>query len=712
MPSQPKPASLKSNLPTCTILFRSKESVEVHSIEKNGDKNGVKLLVKGLSTMHSFPPDGSKVLLYMPSVGVIARNLGPDAVSGNTIDMNDIECPKPFLENSKGVQFMTFSTRGTYILTWERPIKVEEKDGLNSTRANLKIWCAETGKYLYGFNMRVMKRDQWPPIKWTHDESKAFHMVTNEIRVYDGHIFIKGNGGEESDSVTSQEVRFEGKIRCEGIRSFTLPTSHSDSNDATLAARLKGKYFLSTFVPETKGKPARIQLMRYPDLTDVPVASKSFYQAEECSVRWSPKGDSALVLTHTTVDSSGASYYGSTNLYLMLSQTTRGRMDEGAAISVPLPVSNGNSSATGPVMDVSWMPDPIKPPVFAVISGRMPALSSLHNGITAEPTFLFGNAHRNTIVWSKQGRFLTLAGFGNLAGGMDFIDRNKLKPMSQIDPRTGLDLGTRGNTASCAVGYGWSPDGRYFAVSTTSPRMNVDNGVKLYKYNGLEIAPNSYSWDNEKYKPDKLLAAEFVPALHGTYPDRPQTPPPKRSNTGIGAGNGESKSSNAGKEIAKETTSSSAYVPPAGRYIPPGARRMGGGNGGGTSLADRMRKEREGNNVGFTKINTLKTPKQGHVPGSTAEQKSKNSIRREKQRLAKQRAEEAAKQEAERKAQEEKDRIAANIADPEKRVKKISKILKQIEDLKLKEASALNDDQKRKIATESDLRNELASIKI
>ena len=32
---------------------------------------------------------------------------------------------------------------------------------------------------------------------------------------------------------------------------------------------------------------------------------------------------------------------------------------------------------------------------------------------------------------------------------------------------------------SPVVGYQWSPDSRTYMVSTTSPRMNVDNGVHL-----------------------------------------------------------------------------------------------------------------------------------------------------------------------------------------------------------------------------------------
>lgn len=49
---------------------------------------------------------------------------------------------------------------------------------------------------------------------------------------------------------------------------------------------------------------------------------------------------------------------------------------------------------------------------------------------------------------------------------MDFWDRNKQKLMGR-------------NSSHCAVGYGWSPCGRYFMTATLAPRMNVDNGVKV-----------------------------------------------------------------------------------------------------------------------------------------------------------------------------------------------------------------------------------------
>ena len=681
----------KASDPPCQVLFRSKKGVQLHSVPPSPSNLSGISLASGLTTFHSFNPNGSSVLVHKPSVGVIRC---------------DLKSPSPatdvaFLANSERVQMLTHSTNGSYIVTWERAAKPSSEG--EAPPPNLKIWSALDGEYLHGFLLKNLKRESWPAVKWTHDEKFAFHMVTNELHVYDGHGFGK------------DEVRYSGRVRCSGISSFDLPSKCSVECPTSPPP---GKYLLSTFVPETKGKPARIALLRYPDKlgaenagSGAAPASKSFYQAEECTVKWSPRGDSALILTVTTVDASGESYYGSSNLFLVTGDDGRGK-GEGEATNVPLP---GNGS--GPVVAVGWMPNASKPPTFSVISGKMPAMSSLHHGSSAEPTFLFGNAHRNTIIWSEHGRFLALGGFGNLAGGMDFWDRNKLKKIPQYNPSTGADLGTTGNTASCAVGYGWSPSSRYFLVSTTTPRMNVDNGVQLYKYNGLEVTGDStlVSWNNDDFKPDQLLAAEFVPAPDGEYPDRPQTPPRKRpveeSTDAEGCAASTSKPAGA---------PASAYVPPAGRYVPPAARKAGGG----MSLAERMRKEREGNTSGAVKVKpgvpgmTSSASKKKAPVGMAVEEsasKSKNALRRERQRQAKERATEAerlkAEEEEAKKKAEDEAKNSATI-DPEKRAKKIKKLLKQIDELKPKDAGDLNDDQKAKIASEDTLREELAGLAI
>jgi translation initiation factor 2A len=697
-----------SSHPPCRILFRSKKGVELYSVSEQSSDNannaneGDKCvtLATGFNTIHNFSPDGKKLAVHFPSVGVRLFDLS----KSNTNAEAQSDSSSIILENTKGVQFMAFSSQGTYILTWERAAKVAVADGESTSTStstappNLKIWSSATGKFVHGFRMRMCSRKQWPPVKWSHDEKKAFHLVVNEIHVYDGHVF-----GQE-------DVKYNDKIRCQGVTIFSLPSSYTASTIAASSGTgMEGKYLMCTFVQETKGKPARVSFLRYPDKcgnTENPksgavLVSKSFYQAEDCAMKWSPKGDAALILTTTSVDTSGESYYGSTNLYLLLSEGKSSL--EGDALSVPLPGSSTSSS--GPVLDVAWMPNASKAPAFGVISGKMPAMASLHHGLTAEPTFLFGNAHRNTIVWSDHGRFLTIGGFGNLAGGMDFYDKNKLKKIPQFDPSNGAELGSNGNTAACAVGYGWSPSSRYFMVSTTTPRMNVDNGVALYKYNGLEIPEHDksiISWDNAKFTPDQLLAAEFVPAANGVYPDRAQSPPPKRTEGEASA------APSSGGGGAAAAAAPSAYKPPAGRYVPPGAKKTGSG----LSLSERMRKEREGSTVTAKKLfpNATFGGKKLPVGMAPPKAKSQNALKKERQKLAKQKAEQAEKEEKERLEREEKERLAAAAADPVKQGKKLNKILKQIATLKEKDPASLNDDQKKKLASEAETLEKLAQL--
>lgn len=47
------------------------------------------------------------------------------------------------------------------------------------------------------------------------------------------------------------------------------------------------------------------------------------------------------------------------------------------------------------------------------------------------PVYQYGAAHRNTISWSPHGRFLCVAGFGNLAGEMDFYDTLRSKKIGE-----------------------------------------------------------------------------------------------------------------------------------------------------------------------------------------------------------------------------------------------------------------------------------------
>ena len=94
-----------------------------------------------------------------------------------------------------------------------------------------------------------------------------------------------------------------------------------------------------------------------------------------------------------------------------------------------------------------------------------------------------------------------------------------------------------------------------------------------------------------------------------------------------------------------------------------------------------------------------------------AQGKSKSALRREKTKQKKD-------EEDARKALEEKVLVQEPVAIPptaasaENRARRIKKTLKQIDELKAKDPSSLNEDQKKKIDSEATLLQELSSLEV
>lgn len=664
-----------ASVPPCQILFRSKDGIEVFDVSSDREKVVAastaadatirKFLVKGETSIQTMAPDGSCAFVLLVGHGVVRVPLSEASSSSGTITKDSTP---PFLmdpdNSTEKIQMMAISPQGNHLVTWQRVTDTQPN--------NLKVWCTKTGTLLVGFPQKGLSRAGFPYVHWTADEQWALLMTTNEVRVYPGRCFAERKSPED--------IRFTDKIRVPGITTLSVPEQRG-GNTVTAAT----PYRFTTFVPGDKNKPAKATLHEYTTNNNAKiVTTKSLFQAEDMKTNWSPNGNTALITLQTSVDTSGKSYYGSASLFLVGASPT-----DNDAKAVPLPQD-------GPVMDVSWMPNATKsPPCFVVIAGRMPAMASMHHGITAEPLFLFGNAHRNAISWAPHGRFVNIAGFGNLAGGMSFWDRNKLKLLP--GPANGQ------NTAACTVGYGWSPDSRLFGVSTTTPRMNVDNGCRLFRYTGEEIPAALCPWKNEHYMPNKLLEACFVPALPTVYPDRPQSPNLGKILASEGPDATQSGAAAAVAEVKKPT-----------RYIPPSQR---GKATGGSSFAERMRREQDAKLKGAQVVQQGQPKKAVSVatgkviPGlvqANPDVKSKSALKREKQKLAKQRKDEEAKAEADAKAAA----APAEAVDPEKRARKIKKTLKQIVELKEKQSSGteLNEDQQKKVDSEASLLDELKQL--
>lgn len=83
----------------------------------------------------------------------------------------------------------------------------------------------------------------------------------------------------------------------------------------------------------------------------------------------------------------------------------------------------------------------------------------------------FGTSPRNYVSYNPQGRLMMIAGFGNLSGAVDIWDRKTLTKEASYN-------------ASNTSFTDWSPDGRFLLCATLSPRMRVDNGVRILHWSG------------------------------------------------------------------------------------------------------------------------------------------------------------------------------------------------------------------------------------
>lgn len=149
----------------------------------------------------------------------------------------------------------------------------------------------------------------------------------------------------------------------------------------------------------------------------------------------------------------------------------------------------------------------------------------------------FGTAPHNFIAFNPQGRLIALAGFGNMSGQLDIFDRRTLNKVTTIDAP---------NTTFCE----WSPDGRFLLTATLSPRLRVDNGIKIWHCTGPLLHVHLI---------DELYQASWRPvAVEAVAPFPNQMPPAPAPAPSVAL--------NGAVKVAAPKA--------AGAYRPPGARGL------------------------------------------------------------------------------------------------------------------------------------------
>ncbi|KAL4428252.1 hypothetical protein ABPG75_002341 [Micractinium tetrahymenae] len=487
------------------------------------------------------------------------------AVGGDAVTVLDASSRQQLQRlDIPAVMAAALSPKGTFMITFQRP----SKDESGQAHRNLKVWRLADAQCLLSLHQKLFTKDSWPSVQFTADESLAFHQVTNAVSIYSTADFGAG---------------VSKRLSLKGVAGFAVCPALDRS-------------VVAAYVPESKGSPGFIGLYDYAAISaggdaPPPLCRKSFYRANAARLLWNSTGTAVLALTAADVDATNQSYYGEQKLYYLAA-------DGSNECAVPL-------AKEGPIHDVQWNP---KGDYFVVVAGFMPAKTTLFTD-KCVAKFDLGSGPYSTVRWNPFGRFLVLAGIGNLPGDLAFYDKKadgKCKPMGT----------TRAENAVTAE---WSPCGRYLMSATVAPRLRVDNGFQVFKYDGTLVA---------REKRDVLYEASWLPAPEGTYDDRPQSP----RAAGGAAANGGAAAGAAAAPLPAQPVRAAGYVPP----------HMRGKPGAAAAAAATFSLARDANDTGG-KIPTgavaARPAVASNLPPGAAPPPSKSASKNAKRRAAKKKTE-------------------------------------------------------------------------
>lgn len=532
-----------------------------------------------------------------------------------------------------------FSPNGKYITLWTKPVLLNKESGVWSD--NVLLYDVEAQQVLTQWSNK--HQAGWKP-QFTHDSKiMAKNFNNKEIHFYELNANLDIKKPSHKYRVQDKNASFQ---------TFKLSPGLNPS--------------VAVFIPEKGGKPAEVVIYNIPNFNQ-PICSKNFFKAEKCQLVWNALGTALLALASTDHDTSNKSYYGETNLYLLGIAGSYERID---------------LKREGPIHDITWSPLARE---FAVSYGYMPSettfFDSRGNAIHSLPT-----APRNTILYSPHGRFVLVAGFGNLQGKVDVYDRqDKFSKVCTFEAD---------NTSVCE----WSPCGRFILTATTSPRLRVDNGLKVWHASGKLIYFREYP---------ELFSISWRPQSIEKFPALRQLEACPEADA------------SAKDFLAKKAAASGGnVVKKAGAYRPPHAR-VAGVSAPATTL---YQKEMQKNISTETYVPSFGARRV--VPGAAAPpppKESKSAAKNRKKREAKKTTDESP---ASTNATSPSPAAAPSsgsamgsvvggvVSLEEKKIRSLLKKLRAIETLKMKQAQGepLEDTQVSKINKEDELRLELSSL--
>jgi len=345
-----------------------------------------------------------------------------------------------------GVTHAHFSPLSSYVVTWQRPNKELTED-------NLKIWTID-GVIVMGWKQR--QQLYWPMIQWSSDE-----MISGVLLQIGKVSFFAGSN-------FSTPVQ---NISIGGVSMFSISTG-------------KSPYKVAVVIPQKQSTPGSLNIFSYPKV-DKPYIVKTF-QGDSVDISWNSLGSALLMVVNQDIDRTGKSYYGKKGLFFISA------------------AGNFESRVTAEsIHDVKWNPNGKE---FAVVYGNMPNTKITIFDLKCQKVVDLGDTGeaRNTLYYDPKGRILCAGGFGAINGNMDFWDLSS-DNIVKIDS----------TNAFSSSYHEWSPDGYHFLTGVVAPRMRQDNGIKIFNYHGeliyKEDIPELFAVHWRPQNPDLFPVGPLVP---------------------------------------------------------------------------------------------------------------------------------------------------------------------------------------------------------
>ncbi|KCV71089.1 hypothetical protein H696_02038 [Fonticula alba] len=362
-------------------------------------------------------------------------------------------------------------------------------------------------------------------VSWTQADTTFLRMNGRELLVYTMGL----------DEATGQV-------------SFAQTSSFTDPGLTTFAVahsrETTGPCYVAVYCRGVKGRASTVRIYQVGSWVN-PISTRSFFHGETCELVWDPRGTRVLAKVSDPFTKGNTSYVGASRLYYV---TVDRRYD-----------CSFEMKKEGPIHSFCWAPSGRE---FVVTYGYMPNPQTTLFNLRADPVFEFGDNARNIGAFSPDGQHLMIGGNGAIAGRMEVWRRadTAWKRVSQIN-------------APNFTAFQWSPCGAFLLGATLTPRLRVDNSIRVWTRLGKLVLCQGF---------DTLLEASFLatgPAADTgavipdhALPTEPYyiTPDTKlqlalgiQAAGGAGAGDGKDQGgAGAGASSRPATAPAKAYVPP------------------------------------------------------------------------------------------------------------------------------------------------------